>query len=331
MMPTSTLSTLDQALLDGFQRDFPLLPRPFAVIAEKVDTDEGDVIGRLRTLQAAGMVSRVGATVRPNTVGVSTLAALSIPKNRIEAVAELVNSERGVNHSYLREHDWNLWFVATAPDAKSLAASLARIKTKTGLPVLDLPLRRAFNIDLGFSLNGERTRTPIAKPLDLSVLCDSDRPIIQALSEGLALVSNPFGALADQVNRTEADVITRIKALSDAGILTRVGVIVRHRKIGWRSNAMVVWDVLEERIETAGAALARYQGVTLCYERPRITKVWDYPLFSMIHGQSRAQVLDVLSGATALPELAGCAYQVLFSQRCFKQKGAVVHQKEAVA
>ncbi|MBL4750531.1 MAG: Lrp/AsnC family transcriptional regulator [Amylibacter sp.] len=325
------LSPLDQALLDGFQRDFPLRPRPYAAMAQNVDTTEADTIDRLRVLQAAGMISRIGATVRPNTVGASTLAALSVPAARIEAVAELVNTEHGVNHSYLREHDWNLWFVATAPDAKSLAACLARIKASTGLTVLDLPLRRAFNIDLGFSLNGAKVRTPVAKPLDLSVLCDADRPIIQALSDGLALVARPFNALADQLSRTEADVIARIKALSDAGILTRVGVIVRHRTIGWHSNAMVVWDVPENQITAAGTALARHPGVTLCYERQRLAGLWDYPLFSMIHGQSRAQALAVLNGALALPELAGCAHQVLFSQRCFKQKGAVVHQKEAVA
>ena len=65
-------------------------------------------------------------------------------------MAALVGAEPGVNHSYLREHRWNLWFVATAPDADALAASLARIGAATGLAVLDLPLLRAFNIDLGF-------------------------------------------------------------------------------------------------------------------------------------------------------------------------------------
>jgi len=119
--------------------------------------------------------------------------------------------------------------------------------------------------------------------------------------------------------------------LSNAGILTRIGVIVRHRAIGWRANAMVVWDVPDDRIVTAGNALAKHPGVTLCYERPRVPRVWDFPLFSMIHGQSRADALDVLNGAIALPELKACAHQVLFSQRCFKQKGALLQHKEAVA
>lgn len=325
----SVLPPLDQILLDRFQRDFPLVERPFRQLAQDAGSSEAEVLDGLHRLKAAGMISRVGATVRPNTAGASTLAALSVPQNRIEEVAELVNNERGVNHSYLREHEWNLWFVATAPDQGVLRDCLARIQATTGLQVLDLPLRRAFNIDLGFSLGGTRAQVGPGVVVDTSVLCDADRPILQALSEGLALIERPFNELAKRLKRTESDVIERITALSAAGITTRIGVIVRHRAIGWRSNAMVVWNVQPDRIESAGVALSRHPGVTLCYERPRVPDVWEYPLFSMIHGQSRAQALDVLAGATGLPELTGCDHQVLFSQRCFKQTGALVHQGAA--
>ena len=71
-------------------------------------------------------------------------------------MAAIVGDEPGVNHSYLREDEWNLWFVATAPTAGELAGSLERIARRTGLRVLDLPLLRPFNIDLGFRLTGPR-------------------------------------------------------------------------------------------------------------------------------------------------------------------------------
>ena len=118
---------LDTRLLDEFQRDLPLVPRPFAAMADALGTTEGDVLERLERLQDCGRISRVGATCRPNTAGASTLAALAIPEARIEEVAALVGAEAGVNHSYLREDRWNLWFVATAPSECELAASLARI------------------------------------------------------------------------------------------------------------------------------------------------------------------------------------------------------------
>ena len=315
---------LDTRLLDEFQRDLPRASRPFAVMAERLGATEADVLSRLARLQDCGRISRVGATCRPNTAGASTLAALAIPEDRIEEVAAIVGAEPGVNHSYLREDRWNLWFVATAPSDAELAQSLARIEAASGLPVLSLPLVRPFNIDLGFRLRGPRVALGLDRDADMSVLRDDDRPIMQALSDGLELVAQPFAALAEQLGRSESDILARIKALADARILTRVGVIVRHRALGWAANAMVVWQLPEDAIEPAGRALAQVPGVTLCYQRRIQPGIWDWPLFCMIHARSRTEALAVLERARALPELAGVPHKILFSTRCFKQRGALI-------
>ena len=315
---------LDHRLLDDFQPDLPLVPRPFAVMAEALGTTEDDVLARLSALHAAGRITRVGATCRPNTAGASTLAALAIPEDRIEAVAAQVGAEPGVNHSYLREDAWNLWFVATAPDPVALQEALTRIEVATGLAVLSLPLVRPYNIDLGFRLSGPREALGLDTPADLGVLREDDRPLMQALSEGLALVPRPFAALARALDRGEAEIIARIATLAEARLLTRVGVIVRHRALGWRANAMVVWQLPDAAIDAAGRALARVPGVTLCYHRRVVPGVWDWPLFCMIHARSRPEALSVLDAARALPELAGVTHKILFSTRCFKQQGALI-------
>jgi siroheme decarboxylase len=146
------LDDTDRRLLDGFQRDLPLEPRPFAAIARDLDLTEAEVIARLAALQEAGAVSRVGAVVRPNTAGRSTLAAMAVPEGRLEEVGALVAALPEVNHCYEREHRLNLWFVVTAADAEGVAAALARVAAATGLPVLDLPLEEEYRIDLGFPL-----------------------------------------------------------------------------------------------------------------------------------------------------------------------------------
>ncbi|MDI3337611.1 AsnC family transcriptional regulator [Defluviimonas aestuarii] len=324
------LDPIDRRLLDDFQRDLPLVPRPFAAMGEVLGVDEAEVLQRLDILHARGMVSRVGATVRPNTAGASTLAAMAVPSDRIEEIAEIVGAEPGVNHSYLREDAWNLWFVATAPDATALEAALGRIGSRTGLRVLDLRLVRPFNIDLGFRLApGARQEMSESRAVNTDVLEQSDRPILQALTAGLPLTLRPFRAVAQSLSRNECDIIARIAALSDAGLLTRVGVIVRHRAIGWSANAMVVWNLPEDRIDAAGPALARQRGVTLCYRRLTVPGIWDYPLYSMIHARSRSEALSILAEAAALPELAGAAHRVLFSTRCFKQTGALLKAEAA--
>lgn len=316
------IDPIDLALLDGFQRDFPLEPRPFARIADSLGLSETELIDRLSHMQAAGRIARVGGTVRPNTAGASTLAALAVPEDRIEAVAALVGAEAGVNHSYQREADWNLWFVATAPDAAALAAMLARIETASGLPLLDLRLVRPFNIDLGFPLRGDKVAMPGKRRVESAVLRADDSPLLHALSAGLDLTPRPYASLARRLGRDEIAVIARIGVLLAAGILTRLGVIVRHRALGFTSNAMVVWDVPDTATGAAGQALAALPGVTLAYERRPVAGVWPYRLYCMIHARSRAEAGEVLASARALPDLAGIDHRVLFSTRCFKQSGA---------
>jgi DNA-binding Lrp family transcriptional regulator len=320
------MDALDHRLLDEFQRDFPLVSQPFVVLADSVGVTEAEVIARLSRMQAAGTVARVGGTVRPNTAGASTLAALAVPDAQIEAVAAVVSDEPGVNHSYLREDAWNLWFVATAPDAESLQASLDRISARTGLQVLSLPLLRAFNIDLGFRLTGRRAVLTSNIAPDETALCATDRPLLQVMATGLPLVAQPFAAVATRLGWTEAMVLNRLTLLSAARILTRIGVIVRHRAIGWAANAMVVWDVPLHDMEPAGRALAALPGVTLCYQRQTVPGIWHHGLFSMIHGQTRTDALTVLDTARALPCLARTDHRVLFSTRCFKQTGALLQR-----
>jgi DNA-binding Lrp family transcriptional regulator len=146
------LSDLDRRLLDAYQRAFPLSPRPFACIARELGLTEAQVIERYRRLQAQGYVTRIGPVFRPRRVGASTLAALAVPPERLEAVARLVSAYDEVNHNYERDHHFNLWFVVTAPDEARLRAVLEEIEARTGLPVLDLPMEQDYHIDLGFPL-----------------------------------------------------------------------------------------------------------------------------------------------------------------------------------
>jgi DNA-binding Lrp family transcriptional regulator len=152
-MTAVALDALDRRLLDAFQRGLPLTERPYAAMAAALGVGEADVIARLARLRTAGVVARVGATVRPNTVGASTLAAMAVPAERLQAVAAVVGAHPEVNHNYEREHALNLWFVVCAPDRERLEAVLAAIEDDTGLAVVTLPLVEAYHVDLGFPLS----------------------------------------------------------------------------------------------------------------------------------------------------------------------------------
>ena len=151
-MSHDSLSELERRLLNDFQHDFPLSPTPYADMARELGTSEADVLAALHRLHAAGAVSRVGAVVRPNTVGASTLAAISVPATELERVAAIVSGFPEVNHNYEREHRLNLWFVVTAPDGARLQQVLDEIVARTGYAVLTFPLLEDYHIDLGFEL-----------------------------------------------------------------------------------------------------------------------------------------------------------------------------------
>jgi len=146
------LTALEKCLLNEYQRGFPLCAEPFAEIAAQLGVAEAEVIQTLESLQRRGFISRVGPVFAPQRAGASTLAALAVPEERLDSVASLVSAFTEVNHNYQREHAWNLWFVVTAPDQQRVEQVLADIESATGLAVLNLPLERAFYIDLGFPL-----------------------------------------------------------------------------------------------------------------------------------------------------------------------------------
>lgn len=149
---SETLTELERRLLDCYQRDFPLTSTPYADIARRLGADEAAVLAALERLQAMGTISRIGAVLKPRAVGASTLAAMAVPAERLDEVAALVSGYREVNHNYEREHELNLWFVATAFSERHLAAVLDDIETRTGLTVQRLPMIEDYHIDLGFKL-----------------------------------------------------------------------------------------------------------------------------------------------------------------------------------
>lgn len=150
--PAMALGALERALLNDFQRGFPLSERPFAEIAERLGSSESAVLAAFDALRSAGALSRIGAVVRPHRAGWSTLAAMAVPEASLADVAALVSAYPEVNHNYEREHDLNLWFVVTAGDAARVAEVLGDIERQSGLEVLDLPLEEAYCLDLGFEI-----------------------------------------------------------------------------------------------------------------------------------------------------------------------------------
>lgn len=157
---------------------------------------------------------------------------------------------------------------------------------------------------------------------------NGDQLLIEAIQGGLPLVSRPYAAIGKRIGMSEAEVINRLSYLLHSGVIKRLGVVVCHRKLGYRANAMVVWDVPDEQVASLGKRLGQFEYVTLCYRRARYLPDWPYNLFCMIHGKDRNMVLDQLDELVEQCNLSLIPHQVLFSRQCFKQRGAIYKHRE---
>ncbi len=327
------LSEMEKHLLNDFQHGFPLNVNPFKRVAEIQNSQERVVLNTFKNLQAQGLVSRIGPVFSPNSVGVSTLAAMAVPEERLEEIAALVSKFREVNHNYEREHRFNLWFVVTAENSQALQHALKEISAKVAYPLISLPLLRDYHIDLGFKLNfnggddnDRRKILPIENRHRWTAgqynTSEIEERVIGAIQSGLPLVERPYESIAEETGLSEQQVLNVIVRLVRIGVIKRWGVVVRHHELGYSSNAMVVWDIPDHELDSIAGELAKTDCVTLCYERPRRLPHWRYNLFCMIHGKDRERVLSAIDAIRYRLGLENTEHQVLFSKRRFKQKGA---------
>lgn len=309
------------ALLNPWQRGFPLIVKPFAVVAARAGLSSAEVIEHYRALHAAGVLSRVGGVFAPTSGGAAVLAAMRVPASRIDAVASLVSAHAGVNHNYEREHALNLWFVVTGRDACEVGRTVSAIECASGLPALRLPMRRRYRIDLGFDFRHDTAPGCMAAASDGYPVAPHEHALAAAVEEGLPLLPRPYDAWAERLGLSPTDVLATLERWLAHGTLSRFGAIVRHRELGFEANAMTVFDVPDGAVDACGEALSREPGVTLCYRRERHAE-WPYNLYCMVHGRDRDAVRAVIHRAATHSGAGRYRSAVLFSLRRFKQTGS---------
>lgn len=143
------MNQLERDLLNNLQGGFPICPHPFRLLAERLGYSEETVIKGVKNLISDGYVSRFGPLFNTEKLGGAvTLAAMSVPPERFEAVADQVNSFEEVAHNYEREDHLNMWFVVLACDENMLENVLHQIEEKTGLSVLNFPKEKEYFLEL---------------------------------------------------------------------------------------------------------------------------------------------------------------------------------------
>ena len=326
------IDDVDAALIDEYQSDFPIRERPFEVIGEELGISADEALSRVERLREEGIFRRFGAVLNPPVIGSSTLAAVSVPEDRFDDVAELINDYQQVNHNYARDHEWNMWFVVTAGSRETRDRILDEIEARTGCSVLVLPMVTDYYIDLEFPVvNGDRFARESIEDTDASAtrisedavadLSELDRRLLLAIQSGFPLTATPYRDIAATVDADVTDVLAAIERLRENGCIKRIGCVVNHVTTGFDNNCMVVWDVPDDQLDELGKRVGELPYVTLCYHRPRRPEQsWPYNLFTMIHGRNADAVDEKIDELST--EYLPVSHDRLYSTATLKQTGA---------
>jgi DNA-binding Lrp family transcriptional regulator len=149
------MDDLDRRILDALQSDFPLTERPYDVLAERLGIDADLLWQRVENMIEQGVIRRLGASLDSRKLGFSsTLAAVRVEAGLVERAAEVIGRYHEVTHSYLRDHEFNIWFTIIAANSERIEAILHEIRRDLALrasDVLNLPMKRMFKLDARFT------------------------------------------------------------------------------------------------------------------------------------------------------------------------------------
>jgi len=149
----------------------------------------------------------------------------------------------------------------------------------------------------------------------------TDRRIVEATQAGLPLTARPYAAVAAALGIDEAAVIDRLAAMQARGVVRRVAAAPNHYALGVTANGMTVWDLDDTRASELGRQVGALDFVSHAYLRPRVSPLWPYNLFAMVHGRDRDEVEAKRAEIAALLGAAVRAHDILYSTRILKKTG----------
>ena len=285
------MDSIDRAILNILQFDFPLTTRPFAAIARTSGISESDVLERIGALKQKGIIRQISAIFDSASIGYqSTLVAFRVPPKRLGEVAASISALAGVSHNYRREGRYNLWFTLTVPAKRDLQAEAVHLaRCEQIADWLFLPALHTFKIGFRLDLSGDEGphETAVVRKRTVNRRRRIPEEFIRHLQRDLPLRPRPFCAAARALHLTEGEIIARCTRYMESGAIRRIAAVLRQKKAGFAANVMVAWAPAAARKEALAACAVREKWVSHCYERPS-SKKWPFSLYTMIHGRTMA-------------------------------------------
>jgi DNA-binding Lrp family transcriptional regulator len=323
------LDDLDRELLNAVQWDFPLDPRPYAVLGERLGIPEPEVRERIARVKASGVLRQLSAIFDTRALGyTSALVAAKVAPEHIDEAAAIINAHPGVSHNYKRNHDYNLWYTVAVPPGESLDDHVDVLHRDSGaLVTRKLPTLKLYKIGVKLDMTGKTAANAKAevqphempeRKADMPApdLSDLERLTIGIVQEDLPNIERPFAAQAAVLGVEEQDVLDMLRSFKERKLMRRFAAVMNHRSAGFKANAMGVWAVPDDELDAIGPQMAGFAAVSHCYRRPTYDD-WPYSVFTMVHGRSSRDceaTIDAIRTETGVDE-----YCLLWSIKEYKK------------
>jgi DNA-binding Lrp family transcriptional regulator len=146
-------------------------------------------------------------------------------------------------------------------------------------------------------------------PVMTQSLDELDRAILNEIQSHFPLVYRPYAEVARRVGASEKEVLRRVKAMHDSGVIRRIGANFTSRKLGYTST-LVAAQVPPQQLERFIQAVNHYPGVTHNYLRRHRYNVW----FTLIaESENRlSQILAEISQETGVKEILSLPARQIF-------------------
>lgn len=148
------------------------------------------------------------------------------------------------------------------------------------------------------------------------MLSSLDKKIICRLQNSIPVNIRPYKDIADDLGIGEDELLDRIRYYNKAGILKRIGVVLYHRKAGFKANAMVVWNVKAKDMDSIGKYMADIPAISHCCSRKKFGE-WKYELYTMVHAKSREKCNKIIENISK--NIGIQDYRILYSTRELKK------------
>lgn len=310
-------------LLSIIQKNFPLNSRPFRTIAEKLGSDEETIIKLLSEEKKNKIIRQISPIFDTKSLGYSSsLVSFKVRGEDIDNAVKVINAHPGVSHNYEREHSFNIWFtLAVAPDSRLGLEKTVEILAKevNAVEYILLPTLKLFKIAVKLNTTGndakkeQVTKHKDKKSIELSPL---HLRVIALAQNDIPIVTEPFKKIVEELAISYEKFFSILTELKEAGVMRRFAAILNHRNAGFNANAMVVWDIDEQKGEEMGRRAAAFSAVSHCYLRPKYPN-WPYNLFTMVHGKTSEETNAIIEEMAL--EIEHFSRLPLYSTREFKK------------